>query len=267
MRDADKCGYGGKYFEKSYKLKNLKSLRIVSWNCQGAFRKKYQSAFELNPDILVIQECESIDRLKGFVPSEWLDSAIWVGDKPAKGLAVFAKPGFKLQILDCYQPIFRHIVPIVIEPLAIRLFAVWAMNDAKQPKNRYIAQAYNAIEHYDTLVDDRSVFVGDWNSNVIWDNDLPKRTGNHTEVIEKLSAKNIHSLYHKLTGEEAGAELQKTLFMSRNKNRGYHIDYCFAHESLIPSHNYFEIASFDKWADKSDHVPLSIKLKVEKCQL
>ena len=36
-------------------------MRIVTWNCNGAFRKKY-SRLKIDdkyPDILVIQECEN----------------------------------------------------------------------------------------------------------------------------------------------------------------------------------------------------------------
>jgi|GEM_PF-7092758 len=33
-------------------------MRIISWNCGGAYRKKIDKVLELNPDIAVIQECE-----------------------------------------------------------------------------------------------------------------------------------------------------------------------------------------------------------------
>ena len=38
-------------------------MKLITWNCQGAFRKKAEIILTLNPDILVIQECESPERL------------------------------------------------------------------------------------------------------------------------------------------------------------------------------------------------------------
>ena len=34
-------------------------MKIITWNCSGAFRKKFESLLGLNGDLLVIQECEN----------------------------------------------------------------------------------------------------------------------------------------------------------------------------------------------------------------
>lgn len=36
-------------------------MKLVTWNCQGAFRKKYALIADLSPDLAVIQECEAAD--------------------------------------------------------------------------------------------------------------------------------------------------------------------------------------------------------------
>ena len=38
-------------------------MRLITWNCQGAFRKKVDVILTQKPDILVVQECEHPDKL------------------------------------------------------------------------------------------------------------------------------------------------------------------------------------------------------------
>lgn len=39
-------------------------MKIIEWNCQGAFRRKNDKILLLQPDILIIPECENKDRLE-----------------------------------------------------------------------------------------------------------------------------------------------------------------------------------------------------------
>lgn len=34
-------------------------MRIITWNCNGAFRKKYEHLIPYNDDLLIIQKCEN----------------------------------------------------------------------------------------------------------------------------------------------------------------------------------------------------------------
>ena len=69
-------------------------MRIVTWNCNGAFRKKY-SRLKIDdkyPDILVIQECENPKVVK--YPLEFEHEykyKLWVGGNKNKGLGIFSK--------------------------------------------------------------------------------------------------------------------------------------------------------------------------------
>ena len=54
---------------------NKKVLRIITWNCQGAFRKKFPLIASYAPDLAVIQECEQLERIpwkKGPPPTTGL---------------------------------------------------------------------------------------------------------------------------------------------------------------------------------------------------
>ena len=63
--------------------------RVVSWNCNGAFRRKYSAIQELNADIYVIQECENPPTTKDEEYKKFANNYIWVGYKN-KGLGIFA---------------------------------------------------------------------------------------------------------------------------------------------------------------------------------
>ena len=39
-------------------------MKIISWNCNGALRNKFQHIAELEADIYIIQECEDPIRAK-----------------------------------------------------------------------------------------------------------------------------------------------------------------------------------------------------------
>jgi exodeoxyribonuclease-3 len=39
-------------------------MKIITWNCNMAFRKKADRVLALDPDIIVVPECECADKLK-----------------------------------------------------------------------------------------------------------------------------------------------------------------------------------------------------------
>lgn len=41
-------------------------MRIVYWNCGGAFQRKWESIAALEPDVAIIAECCEPEQLSGF---------------------------------------------------------------------------------------------------------------------------------------------------------------------------------------------------------
>ena len=172
-------------------------MRIVSWNCQGAFRKKADFILTLKPDILVIQECEHPDKLKFSENTKKPNDVYWYSDGGKKGIGIFSYSNFKFKLLPDFNPEFRYILPLEVtgNGQTFTLLAIWAMGNKENREARYIGQVWFAINHYKNLLRSSTILIGDFNSNKIWD--YKDRVGTHSNVVNKLEEKDIHSVYHK----------------------------------------------------------------------
>jgi len=227
-------------------------MKIVSWNCKMAYRNKAESILKLNPDIAIIPECENI--------GEQTPKRLWFGDNFKKGLGIYSYSAFNLELIGQYNPKLRHIIPIrATGPAEFNLFAVWAMNDTQGRRKRYIGQIWLALNEYKEMLDKPTIIVGDFNSNIIWDlKGHYGLYGNFTEVVRKLEEHNIFSAYHQFYKEEFGKETRPTLFMYHDKNKSYHVDYCFTSSDFVLKS--VEVGAYADWIAYSDHVPLIITL-------
>lgn len=235
-------------------------MRIIEWNCQGAFRLKNKKIFELNPDILIIPECETEEKLNFGNLTPKPKDFIWQSDTGKKGIGIFSFSSYKFKILKEFNPKYRHIIPIEVSDglNSFLLFAIWAMDNKQNPIARYIGQVWLAVNYYNATLTNNSLLVGDFNSNQIWDE--KERIGNHTDMVNYLSRLNINSLYRKQENEEHGQESQKTFFMYRNPEKSYHIDYVFASKYLVKNGYKLTFEKPENWLDKSDHIPLILDI-------
>jgi exonuclease III len=234
-------------------------MRLITWNCQGAFRKKADIILTLRPDILIIQECEHPDKFK-FTPSTPKPNDIfWYSDGGKKGLGLFSYSDYKFELLSEFNPEYRYILPFRVtgNGHCFTFFAIWAMNNKENHEARYIGQVWYAINHYKDLLGKSTILIGDFNSNKIWD--YKDRVGTHSDVVNKLADKDIHSVYHKYFEIEQGKEKHPTLFMYRKKEKSYHIDYCFVSADLLDKVKEVEIGPYENWTTHSDHSPLNIE--------
>lgn len=226
-------------------------MKIITWNCNGAFRKKYLLLGAFDADVLVIQECENpaVNPLKSYV--EWAQNFVWLGTNKHKGIGVFAKPHIKLKKHNWPDNDFKYFLPVQINDW-LDLLAIWC-HGADSPAFSYIGQLWNYLQINKPLLS-HSLLVGDFNSNKIWDR--RGRWWNHSDVVKELDDMCIRSLYHEHFQEAQGEETRPTFYLQRNLVKSYHIDYVFAPRLTISTCKTLEIGSPQCWLAYSDHMPL-----------
>ncbi|XZF14848.1 endonuclease/exonuclease/phosphatase family protein [Chitinophagaceae bacterium MMS25-I14] len=236
-------------------------MKIITWNCNMAFRKKADLLLSYRPDILIIPECGHPDRLLFPAGTPKPTGTLWFGRNRHKGLGIFSYGNFRLTLLDNHNQDLQMIIPIAVtggQP-DFNLFAIWANNPADKD-GQYVEQVWKAIHHYDHLLTGAATLLaGDFNSNKIWDKKY--RVGNHSDVVRFLEEKGIFSAYHMHHKQAQGTEKHPTFYLYRHKEKPYHIDYCFASADMIEKIQSVEIGDYDYWIRYSDHVPVIVTFK------
>lgn len=230
-------------------------MKLSTWNCNQAFRKKQPQLRELEPDIAVIPECEHPAENGDW--SEFTDWR-WTGDNPHKGLDVFTRSGITItdgtKIIEADH--FFYVETDVVDVLG-----VGAMNNKENPRQRYISQVYTALENHSGLIDENTVVAGDFNWNMLWD-ESPNSPlcGDFSDVRGKLNQNGLYSAYHSVCGDEFGEEAEATFYMHKKEGRPYHIDYAFVPRGLIDSDVEVTVGRYDNWINASDHMPLLVTI-------
>jgi len=222
-----------------------------------AFRKKWKSILEFNPDILIVQECENESKYKSSQLIPNYNEFIWIGENLNKGLGVISFNNYHIEISKNHNIHFKYILPIKVSgEFEFNLYAIWAMPNKKSRRQGYVGQIWKAVKFYESKFSKESMLIGDWNSNAKWNN--KRKNGNHTHVTKLLQEYNIISVYHELKKEEHGEETNQTLYLLKQKHNPFHIDYCFVSKSMINKDTSISIGKYKDWIKLSDHMPMII---------
>lgn len=231
-------------------------MRIVTWNCGGALRRKWHLLEPLHADVMVIQECEDPGRAKDPAYAEWADRCVWVGPTKNKGIGVFVRQGVTVQPLVLDLGPLELFLPCLLNG-ELPLLAVWT-RQANSPTFGYIGQLWKFLQlHRDFLMHPKALLVGDLNSNARWD--VWDRWWNHSDVVRDLAGCGLRSAYHDHHGVPQGAESHATFYLQRNRQKAYHIDYVFAADKWATRSA--ELGCPEVWLQYSDHMPLVVDLE------
>ena len=111
-------------------------MRLISWNCNGGFRKKATLLLQYEPDILVVPECENPSCYAFPVEMTEHYSSYWTGASAPKGLGLFVKKPLSPQSSDTLSP-FRDFLPLRLKNC--NLIGVWTH------KPGYIEDVYDLL--------------------------------------------------------------------------------------------------------------------------
>ena len=232
-------------------------MRIIFWNCQGAFRKKNEPVLDLEPDILCVQEIEHPSRINFSQASMSPTSVIWDGEKSDKGVAVYSFNGTTIKSISNYNKIFRHVLPVSVDhdKTTFNLFNVWTKNRKKEEQHKmtYIDYVICSIPFYEFLSYENAIFCGDFNADKV------VTTGKRFEkCIDAFKDHNLESAYYRFHSCKFSDEKHPTSYFHRNKDKPFHIDYAFCSEFFLTRLKNIEVGTYDDWVAYSDHVPVII---------
>jgi len=242
-------------------------LRIASWNCRNGFDgEKPQAIKKYDADILVIPECRKMDMENSGYDEKHHD---WWGDhkeatdnsgnvnkKKDLGVGVFWKDRVTITQLPqwketlCKNSDFRYLIPYKVDGNfgSFTLIAVWTKDICKTDTTdrlQYVQKAHAAVEHYKSngLLDDRVIFIGDFNTGSI-------QGASNAHRYEELNLAFAEKDFKNCADRQ---EWVPTFFRGANS---WLDDHCFASIDLQVIS--FGIGNYDYWRKYSDHCPIIV---------
>jgi exonuclease III len=227
-------------------------MRIITWNCNMALGKKARAVLELQPHVLIVQECSEQDMRS-------LDAhhVSWVGGNRHRGLGVAVFQDLKTSVAPCLDTDLPWFLPISVGD-EISILAFWAC--VKSWKLRYVTLAHKVLDDASEFLSaPLSIATGDFNSNAIWDGKYYDQS--HSALVARFSQLGMSSAYHTFTGEAHGSEQTPTQYMYRHRDKPYHLDYAFVSNHAL-SGAIVQVGSPDVWLRMSDHMPIIVDLNL-----
>jgi len=232
-------------------------MKIVSWNCNGKFREKWQILFDTFPeaDVYIVDECEDPAFYADAAFKKLFVNGFHVGtpDYFMKGIGVFSPKGHHLQRQKC-----KYVNPLMMlgyAPFKVnhqRVLAVW-------PHGKYVEEMLDFLVLNEALITKELVIIGDTNSNSLFNRQHPK-SKNHDVMVSWLRQKGLVDAYHYQTSEEEGKETVPTFYQWRRENQPFHLDRAFVSPQLLRSFEVIPQEEHSHWLRYSDHIPIVLEI-------
>lgn len=230
-------------------------MRLVAWNCNQAFERKYPLLRDLEFDVAVVCECEPIEARLDQVRE--LTSVVRPAfDTPGyrKHIGAFAQDPWTVEELPSV-PEMPWVMPVKVEgPISFTLLAHWALSPEKlEGSPVYTAQTLRVIEQVAPSIEGLVVIAGDFNAGLISGPAAAKR---HRANVAKMKGLGLVSA-HTATRGDADPALEPTLHWMWDREQPFHPDHIFLPEVWTDGLE-VTIGTYEDWTEPriSDHVPI-----------
>jgi len=229
-------------------------MKIITWNCCLKLANKFKEIQALNPDILIVQECEEL-------PEDYFPNAkyYWTGHTKTKGIGVVLFNN-TAEIDSSFNNKLDYFLPLNLSN-GMRLLATWSFTHRAAGRfgEGHLGHVSDAISYYREWLNgaEQAIISGDFNNSIIWDKG--NKESNFKNTNQTLESLGFLSAYHDLTKEAFSEEKCPTLFHTKNREKTYHIDYIYLKglEAIQ-----VDVGSYDEWIKLSDHVPVVVELSI-----
>jgi len=233
-------------------------MEIVSWNCNGNFRAKWQALFGAFPsaDVYIVEECEDPTFFDDAAYRQLFATGFYAGtpDFYTKGIGVFAPKGHRLRRLRCdygTRLMLAGYAPFMVDD-GQKILAVW-------PHGKYVEEMLDFLALNEALVTDELVIIGDTNSNAVFNRSHPKAK-NHDAMVVWLREKGLVDAYNHVTGEAQGEETLATFYQWRHEDKPFHLDRAYVSPQRLRSFAVVPRSEHGRWLELSDHMPIVLDI-------
>ena len=212
--------------------------------------KKIDKLLELKADVAVIQECEQeLPALPGEV------SSIWRGNDTRKGICILSF-GESIKLDRSFDDTWTYFLPINAN--GFKILAVWAYNHRASrfgdDKHGYLLKVVPRLSAW--IDNSNTLIMGDFNNSAVWNK--PRSENNFTDISSCIEGMGFKSAYHEFSGEEYGVESEATFYHTKQREKQYHIDYCFYPEGRELEN--VQVGKYSDWIEYSDHAPVIVDI-------
>ena len=204
-----------------------------------------------NADIIVCQESEKLesDFFKGYHYQ-------WTGKNIHKGIGILSKK-YPYSIIKELNENLIFYLPASFNDF--NLMNVWTHTKADKFGPDATENIIKALDFYKDWIASKkkAIIVGDFNNSIVFDEKY-NWTAKFVDIKNYLYDLNFTSAYHSYFNEEFGNESKATLFLTKNRDKIYHIDYAFIRGFKIKN---IEVGDCSDWINHSDHMPLIIDIE------